>query len=188
MYGVNNTITWHDSTGKNAELVQNSLNFAQEIAAADGPLPFLDLIAAGIIVFAGGVWVWDNKSAIADGVNWAKKSIIGAFKAKSERIDWDIGENGIHHILHGTNDSHIKGWKQFGTDPKDPKSFLILLPYLKEAVDKGKETITNLGSRLGRIIEYVYMIEDKGFEIWVKIYEFPDGTRVLSDAAQYLPK
>ena len=184
VYCMGNPIRFVDPTGNSSrELVQ----IAGEIAMMDGPLPFADLVAAGVIVFAGGVWVWENREAIWNGMQWTGRAVGGWFQSKSGRVGWDVPDNTINHVLKGTNGSHKSGWQKFGLDPNDPKSFGPLLPFLKEAVDKGKETITKAPGG-GRIIEYVYYIKDKAFEVWVRIYEYPDGRRILTDAAEAITK
>ena len=181
VYCENNPIKYWDPSGNSPELVAESLNLAQELALADGPIPVGDLIAAGVLVFAGGVWVWDNKEAIWDGIQWTGRAIGGWFMSKSDRVDWDVNDNTKNHILKGSKNGHVDGWKKFGIDPNDPNSFLKLLPFLKKAVDKGEEAITKLDNG-GRIIEYVHYIKDKAFEMVVRIFEYPDGTRILTDA------
>ena len=77
VYCENNPIKYWDPSGNSPELVAESLNLAQELALADGPIPVGDLIAAGVLVFAGGVW--DNKEAIWDGIQWTGRAIGGWF-------------------------------------------------------------------------------------------------------------
>ena len=180
-YCANSPVMYVDPEGRSPELVQDAMNLARELVYIDGPYPFGDLLAAGILVFVGGVLVWDNRQAIADGMERIGRSIGGLFMKRSARIDWgNIPENTVNHLLKGTDGKHIEGWKKFGIDPNDPKSFVPLIPFLKEAIDKGIEMIQNVGG--GRIIEYVHYIKDKSFEIVVKVFEHPNGIRVLTDA------
>lgn len=135
----------------------------------------------------GGIWVWNQREAIWDGVQWTGRAIGGLFLSKSDRVDWDnVNDNTKHHILNGTDGSHQDGWRRFGFDPNDPNSYDILLPFLQEAINNGEETIKNVKD--GRVLEYIYTIAEKGFTIWVKVFEHPDGSRVLSDAAEYIAK
>jgi hypothetical protein len=80
VYSINNPLRFVDPTGENAnDLVQ----IAGEIAMFDGPLPFADLVSLGILVYAGGVWCWDNRASIANGLgtaaNWVGNKASAAW-------------------------------------------------------------------------------------------------------------
>ncbi len=95
------------------------LTTAAIFASVDGPLPIGDLVAAGIVVYVGGKWVVNNWSSIKIGAKKVWNTVTGWFKSESEEVDWDVSGNSKNHVLRGTGDSHVDGWKQFGIDPNN---------------------------------------------------------------------
>ena len=100
----------------------------------------------------------------------------------SNDVDWlehgktDKKANKANHILRGSNNRHANGWKKAGFDPKDPKSYWRLLPYLKQVYEKGKE-----GFEEGRLT-YTMYVEKLKATIKLIMYVDETGNKVISDA------
>ncbi len=125
-------------------------------------------------------------SVVNDAFDYIEGLINGSKSIKSSDIDWDAGDK--NHIMRGTKDKHVEGFKKFGFDPKDPNNWTKLLPILKEVVDnpdstKGPSAATGGGT----FIQYFKYYAKQGVEVMVKIF-FPEngGTPRISDAIPYI--
>ena len=145
-------------------------------------IPFIGEVlieATGAIIVAGAV--------VAVG-SWLYNTIMdwlsSLFSKPSEKINWDVESNRKNHIINGTGDKHLDGWKKLGLDPKKPDDdkWKYVLGIIKMTVDN-YDSIDNSSSSL---IEFVKKFEDRSVELVVTIYKYSDGTLKLSDAVPYV--
>lgn len=107
--------------------------------------------------------------------------VNGSNKYDTSKIDWNSGDK--NHIMRGSNDGHVDGFRKLGFDPKDPNNWTKLLPFLQETVEKADRTKGPTSVNGGSVIYYFKNFADKGVEICVKIFFSTDGgTPKLSDA------
>ncbi len=99
----------------------------------------------------------------------------------SEDVNWDVDDNIKHHVANGSGGRHRDPWKKFGFDPDDPKFFSAILPFLKQVIDEGTK-YNEVSVAEGKVMYYSKYFAEKGYEIIVKIFENPEGAKVLSDA------
>lgn len=101
------------------------------------------------------------------------------------QIDWEGGDK--NHILKGTKGKHIPAWERFGFDPKDPKSWAMALPIIKEVVEKGKAVAPELLKNGTWLFQYSKQYIDQGVTVVVQIWVSQDGIiQKLSDAIPYV--
>lgn len=174
------------------------LAFATSLGVPVGNV--VDLVVGlglGIIIIAN--WdaisnVWDDivdifvnafGSIVTDAFEYIEGLINGTENIDSDDIDWDGGDK--NHIMRGTGDSHVEGFKRFGFDPRDPNNWSKLLPFLKEVIDDPDSTEGPLSVNGGTIIRYFKYYAEQGVNLMVKIF-FPDngGTPRISDAIPYI--
>ena len=137
----------------------------------DGPIPIGDVIT--LMIF-GLLLLGEQEQETDPGT-----------KISSSSIDWEGGDK--NHILKGTENSHIKGWKRFGIEPGDNNAWEILLPILKEVVDKAERYRTMYLPEGGMCIFYYKTYADLGVEVMVKIWIDPTGIiQRISDAIPYI--
>ncbi len=93
----------------------------------------------------------------------------------------NISDNRKHHILHGSNNSHEKGWKKFNIDPNDPNGFEKLLPIINEVIKNGtKSNWRSVGKMSIREIEYYF--PNIGETVRVIINKTAEGIESITDA------
>ncbi len=126
-------------------------------------------------------------SVVNDAFDYIEGLINGSQSVNSSDIDWDAGDK--NHIMRGTKDRHVDGFKKFGFDPKDPRNWSKLLPYLKQVVDNPDRTDGPLAAAGGggSYIRYFKYYSKQGVELMVKIF-FPEsgGAPKISDAIPYI--
>lgn len=138
--------------------------------------------------------VWDDivdifvdafGSVVTDAFEYIEGLINGTANIDSDDVDWNGGDK--NHIMRGTGDSHVEGFKRFGFDPRDPNNWNKLLPFLKEVVDDADRTEGPTSVNGGTIIKYFKYYVEQGVDLMVKIF-FPDngGTPRISDAIPYI--
>lgn len=150
-------------------------------------------LGLGVIIVAHwdqikGVWsdivnIFVNAfgSVVNDAFSYIEGLVNGTEKYDTSKINWDAGDK--NHIMRGSNDGHVDGFRKLGFDPKDPNNWSKLLPFLKKAVEEADRTEGPTSVNGGSIIKYFKNFADKGVEICVKIF-FPEsgGNPQLSDA------
>ena len=137
----------------------------------DGPIPIGDVIT--LMIF-GLLLLGEQEQETDPGT-----------KISSSSIDWEGGDK--NHILKGTKGRHIKGWKRFGIDPDGKNAWELLLPILKEVVDKAERYETRYLDDGGMNIFYYKVYVDIGVEVMVKIWIDSTGTiQKISDAIPYI--
>ncbi|MBQ2941275.1 MAG: RHS repeat-associated core domain-containing protein [Clostridia bacterium] len=139
----------------------------------NNPIKYVDTSGEDIIITAGivGVFKLIGAAVVAIGATYAIKQIVK-----------NIEDNRKHHILHGTNSLHEKGWKKFNIDPNDPNGFEKLLPIINEVVkngDKSEWTKQSTGV-LTRTITYYF--SEVGETVQVIINKGLDGIEKITDA------
>lgn len=120
-------------------------------------------------------------SIVTDAFEYIEGLINGTANIDSDDVDWDGGDK--NHIMRGSNDGHVEGFRKLGFDPRDPNNWNKLLPFLKEVVDDADRTEGPTSVNGGTLMYYFKNFVDKGVEICVKIF-FPEngGTPRISDA------
>lgn len=120
-------------------------------------------------------------SVVNDAFEYIEGLVSGSNKYDTSKIDWDSGDK--NHIMRGSNDGHVDGFRKLGFDPKDPNNWSKLLPFLKQTVEEADRTEGPTAVNGGSIIKYFKNFADKGVEICVKIFFSKDGgSPQLSDA------
>lgn len=100
--------------------------------------------------------------------------------SKSRNIDWDADKN---HILKGSGNGHVNGWKKFGIDPNGSNGWKGLLPILKIVVDKYDSVSKKILPDGSKIFYYTKSFGDIGESVVVKIWQSSNGAiNKLSDA------
>ena len=120
----------------------------------------------------------------------AGKNIFMSKKKDSDEVDWDkVDDNLKHHIAHGTQNQHEKGWKKMGFNPNDPHFFEKALPLIKQAIDLGQRQEPITGKK-GVVYQYFYTIKELGVQLKVNIIHLFEGGIRLGDVKPYieLPK
>ena len=120
-------------------------------------------------------------SVVNDAFRYIEGLVSGSNKYDTSKIDWGSGDK--NHIMRGTKDGHVDGFRKLGFDPKDPNNWSKLLPFLKKTVEDADRREGPISVNGGSIIKYFKNFADKGVEICVKIF-FPEsgGSPQLSDA------
>ena len=138
--------------------------FMWVLPAIDGPVPI------GDILFVVAVCIFGSSNP--DKSPW-------------DAIDWNSGDK--NHILKGTFNKHVSGWKRLGIDPNDGNAWEYLLPILHEVVDKADRITPELLPSGGKIIWYSKTYAEFGVQVAVKIWTDALGIfQKLSDAIPYI--
>lgn len=145
------------------------------ISSLDGPSPILDIIG---VLFLTAVFAGTRP-------NHAENRTLPPISVDS--IDWESGDK--NHILKGTGRKHVPGWKKFGKDPDGNNGWEMILPILKEVVERADEFKEKAARGGGTFIEYSKTYVEEGVRVVVKIWISADGTRQqLSDGIPYIIK
>ena len=108
---------------------------------------------------------------------------VSSSSAVSEKIDWDIQNNRINHILNGTDGGHIDGWNKMGIDPSNKNAWGLVYPVLRYVVDN-YDTISQFAVDKGaHVVKYTKEFTQLGVTVVVQIWVSADGLiQRLSDA------
>ncbi len=171
-YCQNNPVTYSDSKGQAVDLGAGLSAGALLFTFVDGPLPIADFLIGLLLTV-------ELCSQLANSLSVAPISKV------NQNIDWEKGDK--NHILKGTKGKHIPGWNRMGIDPNDDKSWALVLPILKEVVEKADRILTTTLPNGSQIVQYYKLYAAEGVNIVVKIWlSIDDLIEQLSDAIPYI--
>ena len=170
-YCLNNPVNYVDHNGKNADALRTWASAMWWLCTTDSALPIGDII----YVFGFLVCCVDAFSTTRNDVQ----------PVTFHKIDWNGGNK--NHILKGTDNKHINGWRRFGLNPQDPNSWSTLLPILMDIVENTSPYDVQQGKGGGWVYYYAKTFLDIGVKVVVKIWVSADGfIQKLSDAIPYI--
>ena len=171
-YCLNSPLNYTDSAGKNA-IAEGLKNGLWVIPLLDGPLPYGEIIALIALVGIAFYELSEESYSIP--------------YISSQTINWNINDNNKNHILKGTERKHVNGWKRFGIDPDNNNAWGLLLPLLKEVVDKADYSTPTTLPDGAMYIQYFKTYIEQGVQVMVKIWIDVTGTiQQISDAIPYI--
>ena len=171
-YCLNNPVSQSDPLGKSAitEGLKNGL----------WVLPFLDLyLPIGDLLLS----LWLISILLPD----QQQPQTATPNISSHTINWNPNNNLKNHILKGTKGKHIDGWKRFGIDPDNNNAWGLVVPILKEVLEKADDVQYTQLSDGSMIVEYIKTYAEQGVQVVFKIWIDASGViQQISDAIPYI--
>jgi len=156
----------------------------------DGPLPIGDLaylLGIGAAALTAGYAIYKQLQAIAPYIEMAAALISSTVAVTRwiNSINWNPEPNRKNHIINGTNNQHINGWKKFGFDPKGDGGWEAIVALIQTTV-LAFDSYRSWQDNGGMVWEYTKVFATEGVRLVVTLFHSAQGIWSLVDAKPFI--